>query len=147
MKKAQQVKQGRILEYIEKYLWSGCGADGRVVTSDTSDPQFKSQHRQKFIGYLCNIEKTKIKKKRGPRSSMDSVLASHPGSIVGVPEGNLFPRCCRDYLTTALLSTWTVQKLNNVDQTTTKKRKKRPWWAHLKNLTTNVNMGQSEGSS
>ena len=51
---------------------------------------------------------------------MDSVLASHPaalGSILGVPEGNLFPRCCRDELLAALLSTWTVRKLNNVDRT------------------------------
>ena len=42
---------------------SGYAKVGRGVASDTRDPQFKSQHRQKFICQLYNIEKTKIEEK------------------------------------------------------------------------------------
>ena len=47
-------------------LGSGCGLAGRAVASDTSDPRFKSSHRQTFIEHLFSVncvEKTKIKKK------------------------------------------------------------------------------------
>ena len=44
-------------------LGSGCGTFSRGVASDTRDPQFESQQQQKFIYFLYNIEKTKIKKK------------------------------------------------------------------------------------
>ena len=40
-------------------LGSGCGAVGRAVASDTSDPWFQSSHPQKF--YLPIVEK-KIQK-------------------------------------------------------------------------------------
>ena len=43
---------------------SGCSTVGRAVASDLVDPQFESQHRQKFICQLYKIEKTNIKKKR-----------------------------------------------------------------------------------
>ena len=49
---------------------------------------------------------------------MDRILDSYPatpGLILGVPDG--IPPCRRDLSTAALLSKWTVQKLNNVDQT------------------------------
>ena len=47
-----------------------CGSVGRAVASDTRGPRFKFSHWQNFI-YIehlftvnCDIEKTKIKKKR-----------------------------------------------------------------------------------
>ena len=45
-------------------LGSGCGTVGRAVASNTRDPQFKSQHGQKCVSPLSNIEKTKLKIKR-----------------------------------------------------------------------------------
>ena len=51
-------------KHLSSMLGSGCGTVGRVVASDTRDPQFESQHRQKFICQLYNIEKTKIMKQR-----------------------------------------------------------------------------------
>ena len=48
-----------------KYVGSGGGSVGIVVTSDTRDPQFKSPHWQNLIYqlYIQNTEQTKIKKK------------------------------------------------------------------------------------
>ena len=42
---------------------SVCGSVGREVASHTSDPQFKSSHRQILFTIHC-VEKTKMKKKR-----------------------------------------------------------------------------------
>ena len=57
-----------------RFLWnkliaqgSGCGAVGRLVASNTKDPQFESGHRQYNLlsTVIMNcITKTKIKKKR-----------------------------------------------------------------------------------
>ena len=45
-------------------LGNGGGSAGRVVASDTRDPQIESQHQQYFIYQLyIQIEKTKMKKK------------------------------------------------------------------------------------
>jgi len=44
-------------------LGRGCGAAGKVVASDTRDPQIESQHWQNFVKFnLCQlfVEKTKI---------------------------------------------------------------------------------------
>ena len=58
----------------------------------------------------------------GPRSTMDSVLASHPaapGSIFGVPEVYLLLMSPRFIDSSALLCIkWTVQKLYTVERTT-----------------------------
>ena len=45
-------------------MGSGIGTVGRAVTSDTRDPRFESQHKQKFICQLYILEKTEIKKMR-----------------------------------------------------------------------------------
>ena len=51
-------------------MGSGCGSDGRAVSSDTSGLQYKSSHRNAFISNICLLftvnssEKTKIKIRR-----------------------------------------------------------------------------------
>ena len=51
--------------WVSKKNWgSGCGTVGRAVASDTRDPRFESQHRQKFICQLHYMEKAKIKQTR-----------------------------------------------------------------------------------
>ena len=54
----------RLLTKVLSQMDSGCGTVGRVVASYTRDLQFESQHWQKFICKLYNLEKTKIRKKR-----------------------------------------------------------------------------------
>ena len=36
-------------------MGSGCGSVGRVVASDSRDPQFESSHRQTFIEHLFTV--------------------------------------------------------------------------------------------
>ena len=45
-----------------------CGTVGRAVASDTSDPRFKSRHRQSFIHQLYNSRKDENKDKNGGNS-------------------------------------------------------------------------------
>ena len=54
----------RLLTKVLSQMDSDCGTVGRAVADYTRDLQFESQFWQKFICQLCNIEKTKIRKKR-----------------------------------------------------------------------------------
>ena len=42
-------------------LDSGYGSVGRVVTSDTSGPQFESRHQQNFKYPMCWKDENKVK--------------------------------------------------------------------------------------
>ena len=45
-------------KFVQSFPASGCGTVGRVVASDTRDPQFESQHRQLSISnvHICQLQ-------------------------------------------------------------------------------------------